>query len=325
MRSIRTAVIGCGTISETRHIPAAIKLPEIDLTALVDQNLQRAKRLGKKFNIAHCFRDYKEITDSIELAIVATPNSSHAAICSDCLRSGIHVFCEKPMAISVKECESMIGASEEGRSKLMIGHYMRYTSNVILARQLINEHVLGNIKMIEGSFGYAFKWQSATNFYNSSELAGGGVLIDTGVHLFDLVYYLTGLEGIPVYYSVHDEGTGGAEREVDVELELDKGMICLFSLSRNRKLPNTMKVIGDKGWLKVYLGNYRDIEVCRFKRKIPTNDEPICMIGQKFDPYLKQLEAFVESIMEDKAPPVSGADGKRTLTLVETCYSSLSH
>lgn len=324
MRTFKTAIIGCGTISERKHIPSAIKLPEIELIALVDQNIERAKNLSNHFGVERYFQDFKDVLGLIDIAIVATPNSSHSKITGECLRRRIHVLCEKPMATSVEECQSMINASESGHAKLMIGHYMRYTSNLLITKQLVKDKIIKNIRTIECTSGYVFHWPSVSNFYDSYEMSGGGVLIDFGVHLVDLIYWLTGQESTLLSYRVKDTGTSKIEKDVEVELEQANGPSCTIILSRTKKLSNTLQINGDNGWLKVYLDNYQNLDLYK-PGKLCSNGKPISIIGEKCDPYLNQLQDFLECILEDRSPSISGCDGLRTMKFVEACYKFYSN
>lgn len=324
MKRLKTAVIGCGAIAERKLIPAAVKLPEIDLVGLVDQNPERARNLAHKFGIKGYYQGFEDVLNSIELAIVATPNSSHSRISCEFLNRGIHVLCEKPMATSARECELMIVASESSNVKLMVDHYMRFTSNARIARQFLMQKIIRDVKTIKCSFGHVFHWPSVSNFYDKYEISGGGVLLDFGVHLIDLVHWLTGQELKLLSYCVSDSGTCKIEKDVEVELEVFKGTRCSMTVSWTRKLPNTFELRGDNGCLKVYLDNYQILEFFKHGRNAAGDNEPIRIIGAKCDPYLRQLEHFVHCIIEDKSPSVSGSDGLRTLKLVEACYNSFS-
>lgn len=323
MKRYKTAIIGCGAIAERKHIPCAIKLPEIELVALVDKDVHRAEVLSKRFGIEKYYQDFEEVLSEVEVAIVATPNSSHAEISRECLKRGIHVLCEKPMAKSVAECESMIEASESGNAKLMVGYYMRYTSNVRIARELVMEGIIRNIKSIECSSGFVFHWPSVSNFYDSYESSGGGVLIDWGVHLIDLLYWITGQEPRFVSFRVEDRNGSKIEKDAELVLELTDGIRCRMTLSRTKKLANNLQIIAGNGWLRIYFNDFQRMEVYKTGGKVCTNGEPISIVGEKCDPYLRQLEDFIRSIVEDR--PACGIDGLRTIRLVEACYKFLPH
>jgi len=325
LKRFKTVIIGCGTIAERKHILSALKLPEINLIALVDQNVERARALSQRFGVKAYYKDFRDILDQVEMAIVATPNSLHSEISCACLEKGIHVLCEKPMATSVAECESMIKAGQSGNAKLMVGHYMRYTSNVRIAREFLNERILNGIREIECSFGHRFYWPSVTNFYAFFDLSGGGVLMDYGAHLVDLIYWMTKQDIARLRYRVNDPDISKIEKDVEVKFELTGRVECRMTLSRTRKLPNILQIIGNDGWLKVHLDNYQDVEFYKHGSKLSTDDEPISIIGEKCDPYSEQLEDLIRSINEDTSHTASGFDGLRTLRFVEACYNSLSN
>jgi predicted dehydrogenase len=215
----------------------------------------------------------------------------------------------------------MIMASDSGHAKLMVGHYMRYTSNVGVVKQLLDGKVIKNISRIECSFGNVFQWPSVSNFYERHEMSGGGILIDYGVHIFDLVCWLTGSEAKLLSYRVGDIVSTKIEKNVEVELELSGSISCNIRLSRTKKLPNTLHLEGDNGWMRLYLDNYQNIELCKRRTNARSNQEPLAIIGEKYDPYKRQLENFIESMIMDKTPPIPGSDGLRTLRLVESCYN----
>jgi predicted dehydrogenase len=152
-------------------------------------------------------------------------------------------------------------------------------------------------------------------------MSGGGILIDYGVHIFDLVCWLTGREAKLLTYKVGDSVMTKIERDVEVEIELPGPISCNIRLSRTKKLPNTLRLDGDNGWMRLYLDNYQNIELCKPKTNSRWNQEPMAIIGEKYDPYKRQLENFIESIISDKPPSIPGSDGLRTLRLVESCYN----
>lgn len=322
MKKFKSALIGCGAIAERIYIPAAIKLPEIDLVALVDLDRKRAKALAERFGIKKICQNFRDILDTIDIAIVATPNASHAEISRECLKQGIHVLCEKPMATSVQECKSMISASESGNSKLMIGHYMRYTSNARIARQFISDKAIRNIHSIKCSSGHIFHWPSVSHFYDSYELSGGGVLIDWGVHIFDLICWLTNQDVKVLNYRVRDPIISEVERDVEIDLQVGNGTKCELTLSRTRKLANTLEIKGENGWIKIYLDNYQELEIYKQKNRSADDYRPISIIGERCDPYIAQMQDLVTSIKDGASPSISGFDGLRTIELVKACYDS---
>ena len=110
-RKIRLAVVGCGAVARIHHLPSITASNRFELIALVDRYLPNAQKLGEEYGIPAAVEDYGEIAAHIDAAIVALPNYLHATVSIDLLRRGIHVLVEKPMALSSRECETMISAA----------------------------------------------------------------------------------------------------------------------------------------------------------------------------------------------------------------------
>jgi UDP-N-acetylglucosamine 3-dehydrogenase len=323
MRKLKLAVVGCGAIAEIAHIPAALKIPEVALIAVVDKDLERAKEVAKLNYIPHYYKEFRELLGKVELAIVATPNSSHCEVASELLRNGIHVLCEKPMATTVKECELMIQASREGKVKLMIGHNMRFAANIQLAKQFLSEGILGKNIGFEGSFGSRFEWPAKTDFYFRRQLAGGGVLIDAGVHLIDLVLWLAESDSAKVCASVEQDESEETEVEASIEFALSNGAEVLIQISRKRRLANVLKIKGEGGWLNLDLSNTTRLELFRRTARVCKKGGPITLWTEENNSHLDQLESFVQSLISDQQVSVRPEEGLKAVRVVNEAYSSI--
>ena len=124
----RVAIIGCGAVTETHHLPTLTDV-EIKPSVLVDTNVGRAQNLADRFHAARATDDYRSCLDEFDAAIVAAPHASHAPICIDLLRRGIHVLVEKPLATTANECAAINAAAEEGRAVLAVGLMRRFQHN----------------------------------------------------------------------------------------------------------------------------------------------------------------------------------------------------
>ena len=127
MKKIKVAVIGCGGISGA-HIDAYIAHPQAEMYALCDINEERLNAKGKQYGITRLYTDYKKMfaeLPELDAVSVCTWNSAHAECAIAALRAGKHVLCEKPMAVTLEECEAMLAAARESGKRLMIGHNQR--------------------------------------------------------------------------------------------------------------------------------------------------------------------------------------------------------
>src|ERR1700722_10393887 len=127
MGRLKLAVVGCGAVTEFSYLPAIARSEGVELVALVDKSLSRARQL-----MAQCsrepavFDDYRQIFGNSEAAVVALPNALHAAVTIDLLEHGVHVLVEKPMALDSRECEAMIAASTRNDRVLAVGMARRF-------------------------------------------------------------------------------------------------------------------------------------------------------------------------------------------------------
>ena len=155
MNKIKLAVIGAGAIAEHGHLPPAVESASVEVTALVDTNLSRAKELGKKFDIPHVFAEYQDVTKVADAAIVALPNHLHASVTNHLMNNGVHVLVEKPMALNALECDSMIKTATRTGSVLAVGMINRFYVGSQFLKQALDGGLLGTIQSFDfrhGSF-----------------------------------------------------------------------------------------------------------------------------------------------------------------------------
>src|ERR1700686_4479712 len=185
---IRLAILGCGAITRSEHIPAVSAHPGVHLMALVDTDLARANALIQNRGLScKAVADYREVLGQGDAVINALPNHLHVSSNMDCLRAGVHVLCEKPLAITAAEARSCTEFAEEKKLVLAVGMNRRFAASHPLFKSIIEEGLLGSIQDYDFQSGGAFYWRSASGFYFDRAKAGGGALVDFGVHMLDSV------------------------------------------------------------------------------------------------------------------------------------------
>jgi 2-alkyl-3-oxoalkanoate reductase len=148
---LKVAVVGCGDIAETRHIPAFLRQTKnVYIGAICDTNLSNAKKVSKKFNVPHVYQDIDMLLEKEEPDIldICTPPKTHAKIAIKALKLGCHVLVEKPMALSLGDCDEMIYWSKNCKRKLCVVHNQRFYPPVIQAQQLIKNGSIGKLTNI---------------------------------------------------------------------------------------------------------------------------------------------------------------------------------
>lgn len=191
---MKVAVIGCGTIANSAHIPAYLKNGEAEIKYFCDIIPERATAAVEKYGCGIAVTDYKEILNDpeIEAVSVCTPNKVHPIIAIDFLKAGKNVLCEKPAAKTYAEALEMQKVQHESGKVLNIGVVNRFNDSVNLIKNLIDSGELGEIHHVYASFRAHRSIPGLGGAFTTKDIAGGGVLIDWGVHFLDIVMYCCG-------------------------------------------------------------------------------------------------------------------------------------
>ncbi len=194
MAKIKVAVIGCGNIANAAHIPAYMKNEEVEIKYFCDLILERAEKCVEKYGCGTAVTDYHEFLNDpeIEAVSVCTHNDFHSIITIDFLKAGKHVMCEKPAARILSEALEMQKVAHETGKILNIGVVNRFNTYVMKIRELIESGELGEVYHVYASFRSHRSIPGIGGDFTIKAKAGGGSLIDWGVHFIDLVLYCCG-------------------------------------------------------------------------------------------------------------------------------------
>lgn len=191
MSKIKIAVIGCGTIANAAHIPSYKNNPNAEIIYFCDIIPERAENAVKKYNCGKAITDYHDAINDpeIDAISVCTPNNMHAQISIDALNAGKQVLCEKPSARTYAEAKLMLEAQAKTGNMLSIGVVNRFNAGVNKIKELIDGGELGEIYHVYVSFRAQRSIPGLGGAFTTKAIAGGGVLIDWGVHYLDIVMY----------------------------------------------------------------------------------------------------------------------------------------
>jgi predicted dehydrogenase len=314
VENLNLAIIGCGAITELAHLPSAARLDQVRVSALVDTDLARAEALAKQYDVPQIAGDVLELPELPHAAIVALPHDLHAPVSLPLLRRGIHVFVEKPMALSVTECDEMIDAARRSTAVLAVGLVRRFLPEIRLAKTIIDSGVLGTIRSFEVREGRIYDWKPSSDFFLKRKRAGGGVLVDSGVHVLDTMLFLLGELSIDHYA---DDSYGGVEAEVELRLAFGSGGSGFVELSRTRELSNTSVIHGADATLEIDLPGRRVT-----LRRGSSNTDLFNEAALGYDMFDAQLADWMKAIRTGQPPSVGGEQGRKSVVLIESCYAS---
>lgn len=188
---MKVAVIGCGAIANAAHIPSYLNNPEAEIAYFCDILPERASAAVQKYGCGIAVEDYRAVLNdpSVEAVSICTPNNVHASIAVDALRAGKHVLCEKPAAATLSEAREMQRVAAETGMTLCIGVVNRFNDSVNMIKKYIDAGRLGEIYHVYVSFRAFRSIPGLGGPFTTKAIAGGGALIDWGVHFLDIVMY----------------------------------------------------------------------------------------------------------------------------------------
>jgi predicted dehydrogenase len=191
---MKIAIIGCGTIANAAHIPAYMKNPDAEIKYFCDLIPERAEKCVETYGCGTAITDYHVALNDpeIEAISVCTPNNMHPVISIDAMRAGKNVLCEKPCARTYAEALEMQKVQHETGKTLNIGVVNRFNDSVNKIKQIIDAGELGDIHHVYVSFRAHRSIPGLGGAFTTNAIAGGGALIDWGVHYLDIVMYCTG-------------------------------------------------------------------------------------------------------------------------------------
>jgi predicted dehydrogenase len=317
-KKLRLGIIGCGAVAECFHLPIVAISERVNITALVDKSLSRARSFADRYNVPTVIDDYQKVLGDIDAAIISLPHHLHGPVGIELLKKGIHVLVEKPMALTSEDCDRMIEAAAKTEATLTVGLLRRYYPSSRLVKNVIERGMLGKITAFDFREGCIYDWNVTSDFMFRKD-AGGGVLADTGAHVLDLLLWWLGDYRSVEYY---DDSRGGVEADCEIHLELQSGAKGIVELSRTRKLRNTCLISGEHGTLEIgtHLNSPVRLSIAETELSLDGRANRKCTAERSMkDLFTWQLNGFLDAIDDRNVPFVSGLEGRRAVRLMERC------
>ncbi|MDO8683721.1 MAG: Gfo/Idh/MocA family oxidoreductase [Armatimonadota bacterium] len=330
-RPVRIGIIGAGM--GYIHVKNLKKCPEaeVETVALCDVNEERAKHVASEFGVPNVFTDHKEMLkqDWIDAVLVCTPNYLHAPMTLDAFKAGKHVMCEKPMAMNATEAAEMVAAGKKAGKTLMMAFNNRFRADSQLLKKFIENGELGDIYYAKTGWIRRKGIPGCGGWFTTKEKAGGGPLIDIGVHVLDLTLWLMGNpRPVSVMGSAYNKFGPAAAKErggtFDVEdlavglIKLDNGATLFLEASWASHIAKEQiytSLIGTAGGADLDpLRIYKDIH------GVPTDVSP------QFKPvsgHEMEIKHFVQRLREGKEPMSTGQHGLDIMNILDAIYKSM--
>ena len=327
-KKVRYAVVGVGWISQTALLPGVEHTGNSEVVALVTGHAEKAEKVGEKYGIEKVY-SYDELdtvlqSGEIDAVYLATPNFDHVEYAVKTLEAGIHLLLEKPMAVSVAECERMIAASKKTGAKLMIAYRLHFEPGTLKAIERVREGEIGAVRFFNSSFSQQVSGQN----HRAKHGFWAGPVPDMGPYPINAVRNLFGAEPIEVFATgvctdpvrFVDEKGQPFEDTVSVTLKFESERVASFTLSYNGGNVDDYRVVGMKGDLfsepAYQVGS-------QMKHVLTVGEKKSSESFKATDHFGGELKYFSECILKDEAPEPDGEEGMLDVRVLEAIEQAL--
>jgi len=324
--TIRIGLIGAGRMGKVFAHTLAFNVTEVDLVSIVDTDETTAREAATRYNVPNVFTDYRRMFDEIKLdaVVVTTPTATHLEVIRAATAAGKHIFCEKPLAQTLQGCDEAIAAAQSAGVKLMVGFMRRFDAAYIMAKQKINEGVIGKPVM----FKAVGRDPKRTSLEFAKRENSGGLILDMGIHDFDLARWLMGSEVERVYSEgaclVYPElqSVGDIDNAV-INLKFTNGAVGNVDVSRNAVYGYDIRteILGSEGGLMI--GRMQMTDTLILTRQGVLHDTVPYFMERFGNAYAEEIRSFVRCILEDREPPVTGLDARAATAIGVAATMSL--
>ncbi|GAF10401.1 myo-inositol 2-dehydrogenase [Paenibacillus pini JCM 16418] len=274
MNKVRVAIIGAGSISES-HLNAYQNNPNAEIVAICDLNEERAKTVAQKYGAQKTYTDYQALLadPDVDAVSICTWNNLHAETSIAAVRAGKHVLVEKPLCRTVEEAHQIQQAVRESKAILQVGYVRRHDPNVELLQNFINNDEFGNLYYAKASI--LRRLGNPGGWFADKERSGGGPLIDIGVHVIDLCWFMMGKPKVKsvtgnVYQKLgnrahirnfsfykaadYDSSKNTVEDMANALIRFENGASLMVDVSFSlhaKEDESTVKIFGEKGGFEI--------------------------------------------------------------------------
>jgi predicted dehydrogenase len=341
---LKIGIVGCGLVAEGQHIPSFISLKRnVILQAVCDKNEGLAGKIATKYGIPGVYYDLSQMLSKEKLDIIdiCTPPQTHAALALEAIEHSCHVLMEKPMALKTSDCDLMVDASHRYRVKLGVVHNMILTPPFPKARKLLTEGAIGDfvgmrILMSDPREQMLLK---KDHWYHKLP---GGLIGETGPHaVYMSLAFLNKVKDVDVYAKSFLEHPWAPFDEFRIELEGEEAIssIAISYASNRRNL--YVDIFGTEGALYLDFGSvllihqgskesmgpmalarYLSNIASQVTKEVATNASKRARGKLKYGHSIL-IENFVNSILNDRQPPVTGEEGRETVRVMEMIVERL--
>jgi 1,5-anhydro-D-fructose reductase (1,5-anhydro-D-mannitol-forming) len=325
--TLKWGIIGLGRHANRFMAPAIRQAAGNQLLAVYSRDMQKAQQFAQEHNCPLAYDSLEALLANreIDAVYIGSPNHIHKEQVLAAAQAGKHILCDKPLALTVEDAQIMVESCQKAGVKLGVGFHLRHNPVHQAARDLLVAGKLGDLLMVEVQYMHVTKGAESSyklpTWRTDPTTAGGAGFIGNGVHSVDILRCVTGQE-VSAVSAVADKGwqTSGAEQLIQTVMYLEGGAVVALSAGNMKYPSNRLVLCGTEATIRCtgslgYLGGGR----MEFESDegVQVTEFPGC------DVYVREMEAFAESIRLNKDPNASGLDGLQAVKITSGVYDAL--
>ncbi len=324
-KTVRYAVIGLGHIAQAAVLPAFRHAKRnSSLAAFVSGDTKKLRALGKRYGVKRLC-DYDEIDElfasgEIDAVYIALPNDQHKEYAVRAARAGLHVLCEKPMAVTARECEAMMKAARKARVKLMIAYRLHFERANLEVAELARSGGLGDLRFFSSDFAMQV---GSDNIRLRKTKRGGGPLYDIGIYCINAARYCLGADPVAVWASAtrsKDPRFRNTDETVTAAMRFKDERIATFTCSFGAADRSTYTITGTRGSVTVDPA-YEYAVGLAYEARIGERTRKKRFA--KSDQFAPQLLYFSDCVLNGRDPEPSGEEGLADVRIIEGMLRSI--
>jgi predicted dehydrogenase len=321
---IRFAVVGLGHIAQNAILPAFVNAQRnSELTALVSDDPTKLRTLSREYGVTNTFtyEDYDVCLRSgeIDAVYIALPNNLHLDYCVRAAKAGIHVLCEKPLAVTEDECEKIIQACAENEVKLMTAYRLHFQRGNLEAIKIVRSGKIGEPRI----FNSVFTMQVSPGNIRTQVKYAGGTLYDIGIYCINAARHIFGdepTEGFCYSASNQDPRFRRIEEMTSAILRFPKQRLANFTMSFGASASTDFEIIGTKGRLRAIQAYDYSVPMTLELTVKGRTEKKSYGLRDQFGP---ELIYFSDCILNDREPEPSGIEGLVDVHIIRALYDSV--
>ncbi|USD25913.1 inositol 2-dehydrogenase [Flagellimonas marinaquae] len=323
MKKIKIAIAGLGRIGKI-HLNNLLLIPYVEVVAATDPNKDSLK-YAKEKGVISTFDIFEDMlsSSSIDAILICSPTDTHAKYVEMSAKKGIHIFCEKPLDLSLSKVSEVMDVIDRTEVKLMLGFNRRFDKEFRKVRELVKNEAVGKPHLVK--ITSRDPEAPPLSYIKKS----GGLFLDMTIHDFDMARFIVGKEIAEVYAkgAVLIDQNIGAAGDIDtaiITLTYTDGTLAIIDNSREAAYgyDQRVEVFGSKGMVQSN-NNFHDSHKLYNKQGIHAALPLHFFLDRYQDAYKAEILEFINALLDDKAMPVTGADGMQSLKIGLAAYKSL--